>query len=102
MHACDRLHRATVAMAEPAAIYGLHAADVRRAVIRDRNLVATAECARHAGRPQQLAPEPAMDEGVHVAEELQRLPRAVLRWRHELRERFGVIGGDVRMGERRA
>jgi hypothetical protein len=94
------LHRAAVAVAEAAAVHGLHAAEIRRAVVGDRNVVVGRQLARHAGRPQQLAIEPPLDERMQVAEKLQRLPLGSLRRRDELRERFGIIGGYVRMGQR--
>ncbi len=55
MHAGDRLHGAAVAKAQAAAIHRFHAAEIRRAVVRNRNLIVGRQVARHAGRPEQLA-----------------------------------------------
>ena len=74
MHARDRLHHAAVAQAEPDAIDVLHAADVRAAVVRDRDLGVAAEHAGHARDPQQLVAELAVDELVDVAEVLLEFP----------------------------
>jgi hypothetical protein len=84
VHAGDGLHRAPVAVAEAAAVHGFHAAEIRRPVVRDRDLVVGRQLARHARRPQQLAVEAPLNEGVHIAKELQRLPLGPLRRRHEL------------------
>ncbi len=72
------------------------------AVVGDRDLVVRRQIARHARRPEQLAVEAPLHERVHVAEELQRLPLRALRRRHELGQRFGIVGGDVRVSQRRA
>ena len=102
VHARDRLHRAPVAVAEPAAVDRLHLPRVRRAVVRDRDLAVRIERAGHARGPEQLAVEPAMRERVQVAEKLQRLPVALLRRGDELGQRLGVVGGEIGMSQRRA
>ena len=102
VHAGNRLHHAAVAESEADAIHVLHAADIRTAVVRDRDLGVAAEHAGHARDPEQLVAELPIDELVDVAEVLLEFPGPVERRCHELDQGFRVVGRDVRMGQRRA
>ena len=101
VHARDGLHHATVAVAEAAPVDGLHRADVRLAVLGDRDALLALDGARHAGRPEQLVVQVAVDELVQVAEVLQQLPGVRERRRDQLDQRLGVVGGDVLVGQGR-
>ena len=102
MHSGDRLHHAAVAQTEAVAIDGLHVPDVRAAVLRQRDVLVALDGARHAGRPQQLLAQVAVDELVQVEQILQQLPALRERRRHQLDQRLGIVGGDVLVGERGA
>ena len=101
MHARDGLHDAPVAQAESAPVDVLHAGHVRGPVLRDRNALITVDRARHAGCPEQLVADVAIDELVQVAEELGEFPGLRKGGRHQLDQRLGVVGGDVVVRERR-
>ena len=102
VHAGDRLHDAAVAVTQPLAVHCLHAADVRAAVLRDRDARVAIDRARHLGGPQQLVAEVLVDELVQVEQVLQQLPGRAESRRDQLDQRFGIIGGDVLVRERRA
>ena len=102
MHARDRLHHPPVAQAKPEPVDVLHPADVRGPVFGDRDVRVLVDRAGHAGRPQELVAELAVDELVDLAEVLLQLPGARERRRHELDQGFGVVGRDVRVGQGRA
>ena len=102
VHARDRLHHPPVAQAEADPVDVLHAADVRAAVARDRDLAVVPDPAGHAGRPQELVAEFAVDELVDVAQVLLQLPGSRERRGHELDQGFRVIRRDVRVGQCRA
>ena len=98
----DRLHHPAIAQAEADPVDVLHAADVRTAVAGNRDLAVVLDPAGHAGRPQHLVAELAVDELVDVAEVLLELPGTRERRRDELDQGFRVVGRDVRVGQRRA
>src|SRR5581483_10610225 len=102
VHAGDRLHHAPVTQPEAAAVYRLHHPDVRAAVVGDRDVFVTRDRARHAGRPQQLAAQVAVDELVQVEKVLQQLPRGREGGGDELDQSLGIVGRDVLAGQRRA
>ena len=102
MHAGDGLHHAAVAQSEPFAVHGLHAPDVRPAVLGDRNAGVAVDDRRHRRRPQQLIAEVLVDELVQVEQVLQQLPGSAEGRRDQLDQRLGIVGGDVLVGERRA
>ena len=102
VHARDGLHHPPVAQAEAPAVNGLHRADVRAAVLGDRDALVALDGAGHAGRPQQLVADVAVDELVQVAEVLGQLPGLGERRRDQLDQRLGVVGGQVLVAERRA
>jgi hypothetical protein len=101
MHAGDGLHDPSVAVAEPVAVHGLHSPDVRLAVLRDRDAFVPLDGARHAGRPEQFLIHALVHEAVQVAEVLEEFPALGKGWRDQLDQRFGVVGRDVLVGERR-
>jgi hypothetical protein len=84
VHAGNRLHDAPVAQPQAVAVDRLHAADIRGAELRERNAVVAVERARHAGRPQQLVAQMAIDELMDVAQILQQFPGLLERRRHQL------------------
>jgi hypothetical protein len=102
VHAGDRLHHAPVAHVEADAVHVLHAPDVGGPVARDRDLGIAAQHAGHARDPEQLVAEVAVDELVDVAEVLRQLPGLGEGRRDELDQRLGIVGGDVRVRQRRA
>jgi hypothetical protein len=102
MHAGDRLHGPPVAVAETVSVHRFHASEIRRPVVRDRYLVVGGQLAGHARGPQQLAVETARNEGMDIAEKLQRFPVSALRRRDELRQRLRIVGRDVGVRQRGA
>ena len=98
----DGLHDPAVAQPKPAAIDGLHPADVRRTVFGDRDALVALDRARHAGRPEQLVAQVPIDELVQVAEVLGQFPGLGKGRRHQLDQRLGIVGRDVLVGQRRA
>ena len=70
--------------------------------MRERNAFVVVDRARHAGRPQQLVVQVPVDELMDVAQILQQFPGLAERRGDQLDQRFGKIGGDVLVGERRA
>ena len=102
MHPRDRLHHPAVAICKTHAINVLHPSDVRGAVARDRNARVALDCAGHAGRPEELITDLAVDELVQVAQVLHQLPGLVEGRRDELDQRLGVVRRDAFVGERRA
>src|SRR6185437_14679284 len=68
----------------------------------DGNVLVPGDRPRHAGGPQQLAAEMAVDELVQVEEVLQQLPSGGERRRDQLDQRLGIVGRDVLTGERGA
>ena len=102
VHAGDGLHHPAVAVAEPAAIYDLHLAAVRAAVLRDRNALVALDRAGHAGGPEQFLAEVAVDELVQVAEVLRELPGVRKGRRDQLDQGLGVVSRERGIRERRA
>ena len=90
-------------MPQATAIDGLHGADVGGAVVGNRDVAIVAHRAGHTHGPQQfLVGNLLAGELVHVDEKLQHFPGVALRRRHELEQRFGIVGGDPGVGQRRA
>ncbi len=102
MHAGNGLHHAAVTHAEPVAIHGLHAPDVRLAELRDRDARVAVDVGRHRRGPQQLVAHVLVDELVQVEQVLQQLPARAERGRHQLDQRLGIVRGDVVVRERGA
>ena len=88
MHSRDRLHVPSVAMAEAAAVDGLHAADIGVAVSGQRYLLISRQAARHAGAPEQFIAQLGVGELVYVTDDLERFPGAAERRCNELEQRF--------------
>ena len=102
MHPGDRLHHPAIPQTETLAVDGLHASDVGRPELRDRNAGVAIDHARHGRRPQQLITEMPVHELVQIAEVLQQFPIGAERRRDELDQRLGIIRRNVIIGERRA
>ena len=60
------------------------------------------DIARHAERPHTLVAEVAGGEAMHVAHDRQHMINITVYWRNELQQRFGEIGCDPFMCQRRA
>jgi hypothetical protein len=97
VQARDHLHGAAIPVAEPSPIDRLHGRGVRCPVIGQRDAGTALEHAGHAGRPDQLLAEMAIDIGMDVDQEAQHLVHVRRRRCDELQERFGEVGRDVRM-----
>ncbi len=97
----DALHRAAVAIREAAPVHRLQAADVRRAVIGDRDLVVGRQQARHRVVPQHLVAERCIDVAMQIVEALERERGVALGGRDQFDQRFGIVGRQRRMRERR-
>ncbi len=101
----DGLHAPAVAIAQAHAVHALRAADVRAAVVADRNRLVGRQSAGHAGHPQHLAAGVAQ-HAVDVLVDLRQFRQARLGIRvhagDQLELRLAVVGGDVRMRQRRA
>ena len=102
MHPGDGLHHAAVAHQQPVAIDVLDAPRVRVAKACNRHRRLAAYDARHRRRPQQLLAQVRIDELVQVAQVLQQFLVVVEGRRDQLGQRFRIVGGDVRIGQRRA
>ena len=102
MHAGNGLHDAAVAHSKAMPVNGLHSPDIRAAELRQRNAGIALEGAGHAGRPQQFLAQMPVHELMDVAQVLQQLPCFAERRGHQLDQRFGIVGSDVLVGERRS
>src|SRR5579859_4875746 len=102
MDSGDGLHDAAIPRPEPMPVNRLNLPDVGRSELRQGYAGVALDRARHAGRPQQFIAQMTVDELVYVAKILQQLPALEERRSHELDQRFGKVGGDVVVGERRA
>ncbi len=102
MYPGDGLHHAAVAHQQAVAVDVLDATLVGIAETRDRHLLLPAHDAGHRGCPKQLILQVCVHELVQVAEVLQQLLIVVEGRRDQLDQRFGIVGGDVRIGQRRA
>jgi hypothetical protein len=101
MDARNRLHAPPVAVAQAHAIDALRAPDVRAAVACDRDRLVGRQAAGHAGDPEHLVADRAIDELVDLRQLGQARFDAGVHAGDELELRFAEIGGDVRMGQRR-
>ena len=102
MRAGDGLHQAAVAGLQAAPVHFLEVPAVRTAVARDRHLGLAGDLARHRRGPQHFVAEPPHHKVVQVPEVArQRLVVGEGR-RHQLEQRLGIIGGDVRVAQRAA
>src|SRR3569833_212853 len=102
MHAGDGLHHSAVAQAQSLPIDGFHLADMRVAELSDRDVRVALDGAWHAGRPQQLIIEVAINELTQIEQVLQQFPARGERGSHQLDEALRVVGRDVLVRERRA
>ena len=102
MDSRDRLHPPAVAMRKTHAVDALGAADVGRAVAADRDRIVRRKSAWHARAPEQLVADRTMDHLVNLGQLVEASLRAAMHAGDELELRFAEVGGDARMGERRA
>ena len=72
------------------------------AELGDGNVLIALDGAGHAGGPQQLIAQVAVNELVQVQQVLQQLPAAGKCRRHQLNQRFGKVRRDVYIRQRRA
>ena len=102
MDSRDRLHAPAVAMRKTHAVDALGAADVGRAVAADRDGIVRRKSAWHARAPEQLVADRAIDHLVNLGQLVEASLRAAMHAGDELELRLAEVGGDARMGERRA
>ena len=102
MHARDRLHQCAVAIFQSFAIQRFQPTNIRGAVLRQLDILPLLDIARHAERPHTLVAEVAGGEAMHVAHDRQHMINITVYWRDELQQRFGEIGCDPFMCQRRA
>jgi hypothetical protein len=96
------LHAPAVAVREAHAVDALGAAHVGRAVAADGDVLVGRQLAGHAAHPHQFVAERAVGELVDARELLQALFDARVHARDQFELGFAVVGGDVRVGQRRA
>ena len=75
----------------------LHLRHVGGAIAAIGSSSSLADLAGHAGGPEQLIAQVAIDELVQVQQVLQQRPVIGKRRGDQLDQRFGIVGGDVRM-----
>ena len=105
VNAANGLHAATVAVPQAHAVHAFGAPHVGAAKARNRNGFVNRQPARHAGRPQPLLPlrrQRAVHELVDFGQLSQASADGGVRPGNQLNLRFAVIGGDVRVRQRRA
>ena len=98
----DHLHDPPIAPGQAAPIDMLHEAEIGRPIFGDRDTGLAGENARHARRPQQLSADARLHEAVNLVQERQGRFCSSQRRGNEFQQRFGIIGGDERMSQRRA
>ncbi len=96
VRAGDRLHQSAVAGLQAAPIDFLEVSAVRAPVLGDRHLALAGDLAGHGGGPQQLVVEPPRHEMVQLAEVPGQRGVVGEGRRHQLEQRLGIIGRDVR------
>ncbi|MNH07916.1 hypothetical protein D3C79_673180 [compost metagenome] len=102
MDAGDALHGAAVAQGQALAVDVFELADIRAAVLGDRDVLLGRQRARHRRAPQVFVAQLAVDETVGLFEAFEHLGRVGQRWGDELQQRLGIIGGDLLVGQRRS
>jgi hypothetical protein len=102
MDAGDSLHLSAVTITEAISVNGFHPADIRAAVLSQRDVALVSHDTWHTGYPEQLVIQVIVSELVYVAEKFQRFPGTGKGGRNEFEQRFRKIGRDVFIGKRRA
>ena len=100
----NHLHAPAIAVAQAHAVDAFRAPGIGRAIACQRNGFIGRQAAGHAGHPEHLVAgllQAVVDMLVHLDQLVQALRHAELRARDQLDLRFAVIGGDVRMRQRR-
>ncbi len=98
----DALHGAAVAQGQALAVDMLELADVGAAVLGYRDVFFCRQGARHRRAPQVLVGKLAVDEAVRLFEAFEHLRRIGQGRGDEFQQRFGIIGGDLLVGQRRS
>ncbi|MCY1293713.1 hypothetical protein D9M70_429810 [compost metagenome] len=98
----NALHGLAVTHGQALAVDVLQAADGRGAVVRDGDVFLRRQAAGHGRAPEQFVAELVQGEAVDLLQVRQGLRRIDLGRRDELQQRFGIVRGDLRMGQRRA
>ena len=98
----DGLHLAPVPVAQADAVDVLHAAHVGAAVLRHRHVVVVGDHAGHGVHPQQFVVDVPVGVAVQILKKLDRLLQVGAGRGDEFQQRFGIVRGDIRMGQRRA
>ena len=98
----NRLHAPPVAVRQAHAVDALGAADVRVAIAAYRNRLVGGQAAGHAAHPQHLVADVAVDELVDLGQLALAGQRVRVHAGDQLELRLAVVGGDVRVRERRA
>ena len=102
VHARDGLHAPPIPVTETAAVDRFATPHVGRAVLAQGNRVIAGQPAGHAGGPEQFIANGVQGESLHRVEFGRAGLRARVHTGDELHLRFAEIGGDVRVGQRRA
>ena len=98
----DGLHAPAVAVRQAHAVHAFGAAHVRRAIPADGNVLVGRQVTGHAGDPQHLVGQRAVSELVDLQQLFQAGLGCGMYAGDQLQLRFAVVGGDVRMRQRRA
>ncbi len=102
MDAGDALHGAAVAQGQALTVHVLELADVRGAVLGDRDVLLSRQYAGHRRAPQVFVTQLAIDEAVGLLEAFEYLGGVGQGRGDELQQRLGIVGGDQLVGQRRA
>ncbi|MNC22672.1 hypothetical protein D3C75_706790 [compost metagenome] len=102
MDAGDTLHGLAVAHRQALAVDVLDPADMAAAVFGDRDVGLGRQLARHRVGPQQLLAHLGVGEAVDGVQLVEAARRVFLGGGDELQQRLGIVGGDLRVGQRRA
>ena len=102
MDAGDGLHLAAIAVAQTFPVDALHAPHVGAAVLGYRHVVIVADHAGHGVDPQHLITDMAVHIAVQLFEKLQRLVQLGAGWSNEFQQGFGIVRGDIGVGQRGA
>ena len=102
MDAGNALHAAPIAQRQTAPVHVLEHADMRLAVPGDRYLLVGRQFAGHGLAPQQFVAQVLVGKAVDGVELVQRGGDIGLGRGDEFQQRFGIVGGNLRVRQRRA
>ena len=100
MHAGDGLHQRAVAIFQPFAIQRFQAADIRGTVLRQFNILAGRDIARHAQRPHPLVANMTCGIAMNIAHKGEHMLDIAINRRNKFQQSFGKIGGNPFMSQR--